>query len=305
MKRVSPYWLLALLVTVCFTLATYLELRHLRKNTEAKSANVFKMLLGDGRRMFANQFIVMADVYLHSGYYPSIFDRQEAPKRSALTQRGGEHDDHEHDEHGNCKHDEHTEDAHEKEMSFLGEPRDWLERFSRRFKITEHTHLDQGKEREILPWLQLAADMDPQRVETYTVAAFWLRKQLGKVKEAEAFLREGVRNNPNSYEILFELGRIYNENYHDPNRARNVWVLALRRWNAQSSDAKAESMFPFGEITVNLGRLEDAAGNWQRAIQYLEMAKQVSPAPEALQQQIDEIQAKITGGSPPLRVIPP
>jgi len=295
MRMVSPRLFLAFLFTGCFTLATALELRVARRNARPPAGSVFKVLLGEGRRLFANQFVVMADVYFHSGYYPSIFDRRDPVKPTAMSGQ--------HSEHGHDAQDEH--DEHEKEMDFLGEPRDWVERFGRHFRITEHTHLAHGQEREILPWLQLAADMDPQMVQTYTVAAFWLRKQLGKVKEAEMFLREGVRNNPNSYEILFELGQLYYENNHDAERARNVWLLALRRWDAQDSKAKAESMLLYEGITVNLAHLEDAAGNWQRAIQYLEMAKQASPQPEALQKQIAEIQAKMATPRPPARVTPP
>jgi len=50
-------------------------------------------------------------------------------------------------------------------------------------------------------------------VDTYTVAAFWLRSKLGKVSEAEQFLREGLRANPDSDQILFALGQLYFENY--------------------------------------------------------------------------------------------
>ena len=64
-------------------------------------------------------------------------------------------------------------------MNFLGPPRDWIERFGRHFIITEHTHLQGAKEREILPWLRISAELDPQKIETYTVAAYWLR-DLGK-----------------------------------------------------------------------------------------------------------------------------
>ncbi len=83
----------------------------------------------------------------------------------------------------------------------------------------------------MLPWLRLAADMDPQKIETYTVGAYFLREHLNRPREAEAFLREGLRHNPNSYEILFELGRLYDENYHDTDRARDVWLLALNKWS--------------------------------------------------------------------------
>jgi len=53
--------------------------------------------------------------------------------------------------------------------------------------------------------------MDPQKIETYTVGSYFMRRHLNRPREAEAFLREGLRNNPGSYEILFELGRLYHE----------------------------------------------------------------------------------------------
>src|SRR5437588_5679833 len=118
-------------------------------------------------------------------------------------------------------------EEHERKMNFLGAPRDWIERFGRHFLITEHTHLEGGKEREILPWLKLSAELDPQRIDTYTVAAYWLTR-LNKPDDAEKFLREGLRNNPNSYELLFELGRLDYDTYHNAARARNVWQAAWR-----------------------------------------------------------------------------
>ena len=165
--------------------------------------------------MFANQFFTMADVYFHSGYYPSIFDLREEGTKEIVAESHG---------HTDSPEDELKED-------FLGKPKDWIDRFGRHFRITEHTHLEHSHEREILPWLRLAADMDPQMIETYTVGAYFLCQHLNQPQEAEAFLREGLRNNPGNYEILFGLGRIYYQNYHDTDRARNVWQLALNCWH--------------------------------------------------------------------------
>jgi hypothetical protein len=271
---------LGLLLVICFTLATTIQPRTQTWSDRAKSGNVLKMLLGDGRRMFANHFFVQADISFHSGYYPSIFDRREPSGKSAMAS--------EKDEHG-----AHDEAAHEKEMAFLGQPRDWIEGFGRHFRVTEHTHLANGQEREILPWLRLSAELDPQRVDTYTVAAYWLRERLRKVKEAEEFLREGQRNNPNSYEILFELGRLYSESLHENQRARNVWQLALRKWDEQESGRKNPNSFEREKIAVHLARLEEEAGHFERAISLLELAKKASPSPDALQKQIDELKAKM------------
>jgi tetratricopeptide (TPR) repeat protein len=297
--KAFPYLLLALMLTVCFTLATGLASNAATWNNSdrrqhdkygellasgavvwgnrTKAGNVFSVLFGDGRRMFANEFFTMADVYFHSGYYPSIFDLREAgPKEIVATTHG----------HVDSDEDEIKED-------FLGKPKDWIDRFGRHFRITEHTHLEHGNERDILPWLRLAADMDPQMIETYTVGAFFLCEQLNRPREAEALLREGLRNNPGNYEILFGLGRLYYQNYHDVARARNVWQLALDCWEKQDSALMKENRLGFEEITVNLANLEREAGNYQDAINWFQAAKKVSPAPDALQKQIDELKAKI------------
>jgi hypothetical protein len=274
--KASPYLILALVLTVCFTLATGIEPRATTWSNRAKSDNVLGMLFGDGRKLFANQFFTMADVYFHSGYYPSIFDRKG--KDIHIEE---------------ASHDRAESDAEEEKEDFLGKPKDWIDAFGRHFRITEHKHLQHGNEREILPWLKLAAEMDPQMIETYTVGSYWLRLHLNEPQQAEAFLREGLRNNPGSYEILFELGRLYDENLHETDRARNVWELALKQWMQLPSDKQKEEKLAFEEITVHLARLEEKAGNWAPAINWLQAAKKVSPSPDTLQKQIDELQAKL------------
>ena len=79
-----------------------------------------------------------------------------------------------------------------------------------------------GEVREILPWLKTSASLDPERIETYSVTAYWLRTELKKIDEAEGFLRDGLRANPGQPLLLFELGRIYSEDRQDTNRARSA-----------------------------------------------------------------------------------
>ncbi len=276
-KSVAVLGLLLLLV-LCFSLATMLQPRVARWRDRPEAGSVLQVLLGEGRRLFANQSFVEADIYFHSGYYPSVFDRQLAPKDSRhMTAQEGSAE----------------AEEHERKMDFLGPSRDWIERFGRHFLITDHTHLEGGSEREILPWLKLSAELDPQRIDTYTVAAYWLRARLGRVAEAEQFLREGLRNNPKSYELLFELGRLYDENYHDPNRAAKVWELALRRWQEQEPSKKEPNLMALEEITIHLARYEEKAGRFERAIGYLESARKVSPNPAALGRQIEALKQKL------------
>ena len=282
MKKLGHYLVLLVLLAACFSLAIFFQGRALQWSERARSGNVLEVLFGQGRRMFANHFFIQADVSFHGGYYPSIFDQARAPKDTRyLTAKEGEPE----------------AEEHEKQMDFLGPPRDWIERFGRHFMVTEHTHLYGNTEGEILPWLKIASELDPQKVETYTVAAYWLR-DLGKVKEAEAFLRQGLLSNPDSYEILFDLGRLYFLNNHDAARARKIWVYALRKWSEQEAAGKKPDLLQLDQIAVSLSRLEEKEGNLPRAIQLLELAKKASPNPQALQQQIDELKRKL--GTHPL-----
>lgn len=298
MKKCSPYLILLFLLVACFTLATCLQLRNEKWTARAQSQNFLDVLLGDGRRMFANHFFIKADVYFHSGYYPSIFEQ------AARQQLDSKHmtEDH-HEEKGG---DHHEEEEHEKAMDYLGQPKDWIDRFGRHFYPSSHSHLEKpGDAREILPWLRISADMDPQRIETYIVAAFWLRKHLGKPDEAEQFLREGLRANPTSSEILFELGELYFENHHDPVRARNLWELGLRRWQAQADTLQKPDDGIYLKLVINLAHLEEEQGDFRKTLYYRELEVKVSPQPDVVQKQIDELKQKLAAPPADVGRVPP
>jgi len=281
--RRVPYLLLLLLLAAGFSMATALQPRINSWTGRTGSDSVLQVMMGDGRRLFANHFFVKADVSFHAGYYPSIFDQAQMPKDSR---------------HMSGHNDADEEKEHERLMNFMGPPRDWIERFGRHFQITEHRHLAGQEDREILPWLKISADLDPQRIETYTVAAFWLRRDLNKPREAEEFLREGLRSNPGNYELLFELGRLYSENYTNSVQARNLWELALRGWH-RSEDKKSEpDLHALEEIAMHLARAEEEAGHLQKAIEYLGIAARCSPVPQVLEKQIAELKQRLTNTQP-------
>ena len=276
--KISPLLILVGLVSLACTLATGLAPRAEQWSQLGKSDNLFGMMFGDARKLFANQFFTMADVYFHSGYYPSVFDQNARQQKEIIAASRGQK--------------ESEED--EKKEDYLGLPRDWIDAFGRHFKITAHTHLENNNEREILPWLRLAADLDPQSIQTYTVGAYFLQDHLNRPQEAEAFLREGLRNNPGNCDLLLDLGRVYYDGLHDTVRARNVWELGAKKvMEAKPGDVRSEQTQTFDKIVVHLAHLEEGAGNYARSIHWLQIALQLSPAPQELQKQIDELQKKI------------
>jgi hypothetical protein len=276
----SPSFILALLLTICFTLATWLQPRAANWNqNRARPDDFLAIIFGDARRLFAQHFFVKADVYFHSGYYPSIFDQARNQQTHIAEEAGGRH--------------ARGEGGHEDELNFLGPPRDWIEKFGRNFFNTEHTELSGADVREILPWMRIAAELDPQQVDTYTVGAFFLRTQIKKPVEAEQFLRDGLRANKDSYEILFELGSLYDEDYKDVNRARNIWQLAESKLEAQEAASGEVDLLAKRKILVHLARLEEDQGNLREAIGYLQRVDAALAASEETQQQRPEIQKQI------------
>lgn len=300
MRSARTLYLLQLgLLVLCFGLAAALDVQlQLWRANRGPTGDLLAVLLGDGRRLFADHFFTKADAYFHSGFYPTIFDNREAFQTPHMAEDSG------------------TVGGHNRgdEAGFLGPPRDWIDAFSRHFYPAVHTHLDEGGARghfepagdlggssgvrEILPWLKLSAELDPNRVETYTVTAYWLRRRLGKVAEAEQFLREGLRANPNSYEILFELGRIYAEDKQDPRRAINLWEAALVQWRKQASTKADPDTFLLLQITSHLATVEEAQGQYPKALEYMELWKHCSPEPTSVQKRIEELRGKLVPKPP-------
>jgi hypothetical protein len=291
MNSPRTYWLLlAALLVFSFGLAADLQPRFTAWPGSRADGDVFKILLGDSRRLFANEFYVKADAYYHSGFYPTIFDNNEAFKTAHMAEDTGAV----------------SSKNHGEEENFMGPPRDWIDAFGRHFFPDRHTHLDEGgpnddlssssEVREILPWLKLSTDLDPQNVRNYTVTAYWLRERMHRTEEAREVLLEGLRQNPGSCDILYELGRLYAESDHDTNRAVNVWNAAARNWQPVkgTDDDVSANNFIYEQITTKLGETERDAGHWQQAIAWFEKAKMVSRTPGALQDDINEIKGKMS-----------
>ena len=276
--------LIGLLLVLAFCLATQLgpqvEARLVANG--AGDDDPVARWLGSSRVMFAQSFFVKADAYFHSGYYPTIFDNN-APFK---TPHIGE--------------DSSTMESHNSgdETTIFSHPHNWVERFELNFFPSYHTHLDQGgvdgngasEVKEIMPWLKISVELDQHRIDTYLVTAYWLRVRMHKVDEAEQFLRDGLRANPGSAAILYELGQLYFENRKRPDQARNLYLAALDSWGRENSGKEEQDKFLIGHIAGALVELERQQGDKAETLKYLHLLKRVSPVPDQIQTQIDELE---------------
>jgi tetratricopeptide (TPR) repeat protein len=272
-------WLLALMFAGCFTLATVLAPRfNAITARETPASSPLAALLGDSRRLFANQFFSMADVYYHSGYYPTIFDaKKEGPTHLDVSSR-----------------DDKKEKEPDLDDNFMGKPKDWIEKFGRYFIPTIHTHLSGRNSREILPWLKLSAELDPKRIETYVTAAYWLRTSLNRPDEAEQFLRTGLRANPDSDEILLELGRVYYYGRTNAPMARNLWEDALKKWYVREKADEKPDPDVREEILGELVRDDELNKNFTQELADLRALKKVAADPASIDQRIAEVKKKMS-----------
>jgi tetratricopeptide (TPR) repeat protein len=313
---------IVLLLVLCFGLAARLDtVRSTERGQSGRSESALALVLGEGRALFANEFFAKADAYFHRGAYPSIFETVNRQEDEAHMFGGSEEDAHDHasegavgghdhgDEHSQEDTHDHKPDAETHDHSDHANPgagkkssgmeaTDWIERFGMHFRIAGHGHLENGAEREMLPWLKLTTELDPHNVDAYTVAAYWLRDRLGKVDQAEDFLQEGLRNNPADPELLHELASLKMESRGDVARARNLWRAALREWNEREQAKQEPDNRLIGRILGGLYQVELHDKKFTEAIHYLEILKKHSPNPESVQQKIDEIRSTAVNSTP-------
>jgi hypothetical protein len=267
------------LLVCCFTLATILDapFSRLRAKTDT-SSGVITAIMGDSRRLFANHFFAQADAYFHSGFYPTIFDTAKTEERAHISEQA---------------HEQHADAHDEKEETFLGTPQDWIERFGRHFYPTVHTHLAGANVGEILPWLKLSAELDPNRIDTFVTAAYWLRTSLNKPNDAEQFLRQGIRANPDSYEIYLELGRVYFYSKKDARVGRNVFALARDKWLKQQAAGEKPEPADYEEILGEIVRADRQLGDDKAELADLEQLVEISHSKAALEAEIRELKEKL------------
>lgn len=285
-----------LIWAVCVTAASRLVLWQQEWSAaHEQGTDILEAWLGESRSVLSDMMFVKADEYFHKGFYPGIFDRVRPDAEGSHMV--------EHMHAGGSETDSHEEEYHDL-PEFGPEGGDWISRFGRYFHPSEHQHLEKaGEASEILPWLRFSAELDANRVQTYVVGAYWLRAHMGKVKEAERFLREGLNANPGNPEILFELGRIFNEEQNDPAKARNLFLAAWRNLKNRA-DGKEMDEFLAARILSSLSLLEENAGNLSKALEYMRMWKQYSPVPDRIQERIDAVEEKLSD-APAAGVEPP
>jgi tetratricopeptide (TPR) repeat protein len=158
---------------------------------------VLWQVMGEARSIISNLSLLQADLYFHGGIGDACDEHEGS---FTFIERGVDHD-HERYLHGEVTHDV--------------SPYNVLLRLFDEISVTEHIHLEGDQLKEIVPWLYMASEADPNNVLAYTLTGYYLAYRLDRVEQAIAYLKKGLMNNPDSWEINGEIGRIYFQKVKD------------------------------------------------------------------------------------------
>lgn len=231
-------------------------------------------ILGEGRSIVSNLSILQADLYFHGGAGHFYEEHQHG---LALAGAGKGEEDEEH---------------HAEKAVAPVSPFNVLFRISRAIGLTEHKHLHGADVKEIIPWLYYAAKLDPNNIQAYTLTAFWLGDRLGKVEEAVAFLKEGLSNNPDSWEINAELGRIYCQHIKDHAAAKRYLLRAKELISSAPHDRFQERY-----VLSWLAETDEALGDRIDALPIYERIKVLFPGTTVYEERIKTIEDEATQGA--------
>jgi len=230
-------------------------------------------VLGETRNIVSNIAFAQADNYFHRG----------------VTLPHGESCDQFHnsvDANGT------TDDIHAKTQSgSIRKSRvdvDPLLKISKGLSIEAHSHLGTEDLKEILPWLYYANKIDPGNISIYTVTAYYLADRFGRVEEAVSFLRKGIANNPDSWELYADMGTLFYENLHDYVSAARSLERARHLLEASDHDK-----FDERKVLTPLAYSYLELGEETKALETMVRILELFPEAETLRSRVRDIRSSI------------
>ena len=186
---------------------------------------------------------------------------------------------------------------HEHESAFREDP---FQRIHAQVSPRQHTHLSGESDiREIMPWLDLATRADPQNLDGYLVAAFWLASEAKRPGLALEILNRAQRNIPYAYEVQLAKGRLHLHT-GDHGLAQQAFDATLAFWEATADATKHDHLLDKAEALLYRALLREAAGITAGAIADLRTMLTITPHRPAMRTRLEQLEMG-TPTQPPAR----
>lgn len=171
-------------------------------SSDPKNMDPLFAMFGSAREAAGDLVFMKADSYLHAGL------------RTDYLEEASE-DDHD------------GEESHEALGETENGPPDWVQQIYSQVRVSEHKHLEGAESKEMLPILDTATQLNPHNVTAVLSAAYWMQSRFSDPERALEILRKGRQDNPDVWEIDFEIGQIYLNQKKDHRLAADFLNSAL------------------------------------------------------------------------------
>lgn len=214
---------------------------------ERVNSSAFATILGEIRASAADLMWVKTELYMHNGVAFKGHINKDELTRTGEAPVHHHHDDMRDDRDAAADHGDHDEDDDcARAGTLIPEPgkdyRGFIGTLQRQVQPWQdakaaHTHTSGD---ELLPWYRVLTYSNPHHWRGYMIGTWWLSKKNTTRSQAESFIDEGVRNNPNVFQLQLMRGRIL--------MAREAWADAIAAFKraaelaekARPADGKAK-----------------------------------------------------------------
>lgn len=250
----------SLIIFLATSIDTYNQNLLAQQGLSGLNNDIFYKTFGEFKDYLSDISYLKADLYYHGGTYD--FRKYEEARDEGLHIE--EEMDHAHK--GIHAH------KHKKTRAETRPSLNILLDIGKAAGITEHRHLSGNEEKEIVPWIYYAIRLNSHNKSAYSVGGFWLAVKLKKPDRAIKFLKEGLINNPGSWEICETLGQTYFFNKKDYENALIYLEKAKELGDKQNIDK-----FEKRKIYILLAEVYKKAGDIAKSNELYKELPNLSP----------------------------
>lgn len=159
----------------------------------------------------------------------------------------------------------------------------------------EVTTLDPSENEPLMALIRTVTWLDPHFIQAYDLGAYILSNELKKPEEAVRFIEEGVKNNPDSFDLNWEYGFILSYNKQYSEALPYLLKARLLRGDERSAyDDYLQIRWVYGRIIY----CYEKTGELYRAIPYIEEWMALMPGEPSLPELLEKAKAALPQEKP-------
>jgi tetratricopeptide (TPR) repeat protein len=175
---------------------------------------------------------------------------------------------------------------HKKERAFTSDPFQLI-----RDKVSpeKHLHLEGSSGiKEIMPWLDLSIKSNPQNMDSYLVAAYWMANGAKRPDLALGILNKAQQNLPYSYRPQLEKGRLFLKSGNHK-AAFNAFSACLAFWQKTANPDDRGDLLEKSRALLYRGLLYEESGQVDKAISDMEAMLDIIPAADEIRKRVHNL----------------